>query len=293
MNRLFDIAKIDHRIQRLKRLQRPHGITLFKGVLLLSAALLVLLSPVAHGDITLPKFFSDHMVLQQQSDFPVWGMAEADQSLVIRFNGTEHKTTADADGKFSVTIQTPVAGGPYRLEVIDQNNEAGVILDDVMVGEVWLCSGQSNMEWSVEKSADAAAEKLSANNYPQIRLFTVTRHVTDEALTDIAKANPWTICSADNVKDFSAVGFFFGRKLSKTLKDTPIGLINASWGGTRCEAWCSNASLESVDELSPLLNYWAEIERLNDRRRPGNLFNGLISDQGRHLVSRRSQRWPG
>ena len=183
----------------------------FLSFVLLSAATM----QVCPADIALPKFFSDHMVLQQNANFPVWGVAEPNQTLVIRFNGSEVKASADASGKFSAYIKTPSAGGPYRLEVSDEKNTIGVILDDVMVGEVWLCAGQSNMSWPVEKSADAAAEILSANNYNRIRLYTVEAHAADEPLADVAKANPWAICSADNVKNFSAVAFFFGRDLAK------------------------------------------------------------------------------
>lgn len=229
------------------------------------------------ADITLPKFFSDHMVLQQNANFPVWGMAEPNQALVVRFNNSEVKARANVNGRFSASIKTPSAGGPYRLEIADQENSTGVILDDVMVGEVWLCAGQSNMSWPVEKSADASAEVLSANNYNQIRLFTVEVHAADEPMEDVAKAKPWSICSADSVKDFSAVGYFFGRDLAKTLAGTPIGLIDASLGGTSCEAWCSMESLSEVAELEPLLNYWSEIEGPTDRHRPGTLFNGIIS----------------
>lgn len=271
MNRLIEMASID-RYLRSTMILKIASMVAFVGLVVTALA-----SQPAAGDIALPKFFSDHMVLQQNADFPVWGVAEANQTLVIRFNGKEIKTTADAAGKFSGFVKTPVAGGPYRLEVIDQNNNAGVILDDVMVGEVWLCSGQSNMNWPVEKSADAAAEILSANNYNRIRLFTVENHLSQQPLTDIAKANPWSICSASNIKDFSAVGFFFGRRLAKDLKDTPIGLIDASWNGSKCEAWSSLGSLEAVQELSPLLNYWADNESLNDRHRPGSIFNGMIA----------------
>ena len=229
------------------------------------------------ADITLPKFFSDHMVLQQNANFPVWGTAEPNQALVVRFNDSEVKARANANGRFSASIKTPSSGGPYRLEIADEETSTGVILDDVMVGEVWLCAGQSNMSWPVEKSADASAEILSANNYNQIRLLTVDVQAADEPMEDVSKAKPWSICSADNIKDFSAVGYFFGRDLAKTLKETPIGLINASLDGATCEAWCSMDSLSDVVELEPLLKYWSEIEGPTDRHRPGTLFNGIIS----------------
>ncbi len=234
-------------------------------------------SQCSKADITLPKFFSDHMVLQQNASFPVWGMAEPNQALVVRFNDSEVRAQANVNGRFSASIKTPSAGGPYRLEIADEENSTGVILDDVMVGEVWLCAGQSNMSWPVEKSADASAELLSANNYNQIRLFTVEVQAADQPMEDVAKAKPWSICSADNIKDFSAVGYFFGRDLAKTLEETPIGLINASLAGASCEAWCSMESLNAEAELEPLLQYWSEIEGPTDRHRPGTLFNGIIS----------------
>jgi sialate O-acetylesterase len=255
-----------------------NSITFSPSVIILAVILVAATMPGdARADITLPKFFSDHMVLQQNADFPVWGTAEPNQALVVRFNDAEVKAEANAEGRFSASIKTPSAGGPYRLEIADEENSTGVILDDVMVGEVWLCAGQSNMSWPVEKSADAAAEVLSANNYNQIRLFTVEVQAANEPTEDVAKATPWSICSADNIKDFSAVAYFFGRELAKTLKETPIGLIDASSDGTSCEAWCSMESLEEVAELEPLLKYWSEIEGPNDRHRPGALFNGIIS----------------
>ena len=249
----------------------------FKIVVLITVLLTGIASQDCLADITLPKFFSDHMVLQQNSNFPVWGMAEPNQQLVVRFNDSQRKTVADDKGKFSVSIQTPSAGGPYQLEVLDEEHAAGVILDDVMVGEVWLCAGQSNMNWPVEKSEDAAAELLSANNYNQIRLLTVEVNGSDQPLLDTTKATPWAICSADDIKGFSAVAFFFGRDLAKTLKDVPIGLIDVSCGDSGCEAWISKKSLESVEELAPLLKYWASIESTNDHNRPGAIFNGMVS----------------
>ena len=258
--------------------KRKITFTLKYTVAILACTLLAAVAPhCLMADITLPKFFSDHMVLQQNANFPVWGTAEPNQALVVRFNDTEVKARANVNGRFSASIKTPSAGGPYRLEIADEEKSTGVILDDVMVGEVWLCAGQSNMSWPVGKSADASAEVLSANNYNQIRLFTVEVNAADEPMEDVAKANPWSICSADNIKEFSAVGYFFGRDLAKTLEETPIGLINASLGGSSCEAWCSMESLSEVAELEPLLKYWSEIEGPTDRHRPGTLFNGVIS----------------
>jgi len=135
----------------------------------------MILSPTgfAVADITLPKFFSDHMVLQQESLFPVWGTAEPNQALVIRFNGTETKSVAGGDGKFSVSIQTPTAGGPYSIEVEDQNQSNKVVLTDVMVGDVWLCAGQTNMGMPVSEALNAETEIALSKKHTSIRLFSL------------------------------------------------------------------------------------------------------------------------
>ena len=235
------------------------------------------LSSDVRGDISLPKIFSDHMVLQRDTSVRIWGSADAGQKLTVKFAGTETRTTASGQGDWEVVITTPSAGGPYELEVIAERGEPKVIFTDVMVGEVWLCAGQCNMEWEVSKSLNSETEIESSKNFPMLRLFTVGDRASPQPLDDFAKVEPWNVCSPEVVKEFSAIAYFFGRELSKGLEAMPIGLIDASWSGTVCEAWTSRKSMDDVAELAPLLKYWDERGETTSPNRPGNLYNGMIA----------------
>lgn len=236
-----------------------------------------------HGDISLPKIFSDHMVLQRDSRVKVWGTADPNQPLVVKFAGKVVKVTATAKGDWNVVINTPGAGGPYELEVIADGGEPKVVFNDVMVGEVWLCCGQDNMELPVRKSLNAETEVEQAKNFPSLRLFSMGNYSSVEPMENIYKAIPWRVCSPESVKDFSASGYFFGRELSKKLGDpngerVPIGLIDVAWGGTVCEAWISRATQDGVKSLKPLLKHWDEdVAQPLSPLRPGNLYNGMIA----------------
>jgi sialate O-acetylesterase len=244
---------------------------------LLIAFLGVVCLPVLlRGDITLPKIFSDHMVLQRNSAVKIWGMAEPEQKLVVTFNDHQTPVQANANGEWSTLIQTPGAGGPFPLQIADVEGEPKVIFTDVMVGEVWVCSGQSNMEWPMTRVLNPETEIDHAKNFPNLRLFTVDRKASPQEMEDFANVVPWSVCGPETVKNFSAVAFFFGRELSKKLNGIPIGLIHSSWGGSRCEAWVSSPSLEEVPELAPLLRSWKEKEGPVNKDRPANLFNGMI-----------------
>jgi sialate O-acetylesterase len=240
--------------------------------------------PQLRGDISLPKLFSDHMVLQRDSQVQVWGVTEASQKLIVKFNGQESKTTANANGEWGVVITTPGAGGPYQLEVVAESGEPKVVFNDVMVGEVWVCAGQCNMDWPVSKSLNAENEISLSKNFPEIRLFSVADGAAVEPLYDFAKAEPWSVCSPDTVKDFSATAYFFGREISKKLKENqdlkgvPIGLIDASYNQTVCEAWASRKSLEDSEALKPLLQFWDEgTDQPASPSRPGTVFNAMIA----------------
>ena len=233
---------------------------------------------VVQGDISLPKIFSDHMVLQQKSNVKIWGTAEPKQELTVKFDKEQKSVVADATGKWLTSISTPAAGGPYELEIAAVAGEPKVVFTDVMVGEVWLCSGQSNMEWNMTQVLNPETEIEHAKNYPNLRLFSVDRNASPAALDDFSNVKPWSVCSAESVKPFSATAYFFGRELTKRLgNDVPIGLINSSWGGTRCEAWAARGSLDQIENLGPLLRQWDENDDPTSRHRPGNLFNGMIS----------------
>jgi sialate O-acetylesterase len=235
------------------------------------------LSSELRGDISLPKIFSDHMVLQCNTTVKIWGDADAGQKLTVKFAGVESKTTASVKGDWAVSITTPEAGGPYELEVVADEGEPKVIFSDVMVGEVWLCSGQCNMGWEVSKSLNAQTEIELSKNFPMLRLFKVGEGASPQPLEDFAKVEPWNVCTPESVKDFSGTAYFFGRELSKELEGTPIGLIDASWAGTVCEAWTSRKSMDDVAALAPLLKHWDESDDPTSPNRPGNLYNGMIA----------------
>lgn len=186
--------------------------------------------------IRISALFSDNMVMQRDRPLPVWGWTEPGKKVEASIGKNTAKGVAGADGKFVVMLAPMPAGGPYELIV---KGSSRVIVRNVMLGEVWICSGQSNMQWPVNNSANAAAE-VAAAACPGIRLFSVPRLALIERQADIAAK--WQECSPDTVKDFSAVGYFFGRELHRRL-GVPVGLINSSWGGTRIEAWISRESL--------------------------------------------------
>ena len=216
------------------------------AALLLSASAL----PSAHADVRLPKILSDHMVLQAGKPSTFWGWADSGEKVTVAINGKSASTTADAAGKWSVSLNIPASKTPLEMTVSGKNS---VKISDILIGEVWICSGQSNMEWTVKQS-DKAAEEAAAANYPLIRHFKVTKTPASTPQEDLQGA--WVVCSPETVGDFSAVGYFFGRDLHKKLGEKPIGLIGSNWGGTAAEAWASRASLEANPSLKPLLERW-------------------------------------
>jgi len=182
----------------------------------------------ARADVKLPALVSDGMVLQQGINVPVWGWADEGESVTVEFQGQKVSTTAK-DGKWMVRLKPLKAGGPFTLTVRGKNT---IELKNVLVGEVWVCSGQSNMGWRLNQSDNAEAEIASAK-YPMIRLFTVPRAEVDAPVTDV-KAE-WKECSAETAGMFSAVGYYFGRDLHKA-RNVPVGLINNAVGGSPAES---------------------------------------------------------
>jgi len=198
------------------------------------------------GEVRLPALFSDGMVLQRQQPIPVWGWADPGEEIKIRFRKQTVTTAARNDGKWEILLEAEAAGGPDTLVVEGSNL---VQISDVLVGEVWLCSGQSNMAWPVNKSLNAELE-IRTSDFPRIRLFTVERLVAETPQTDVK--GRWTAVSPETVGDFSAVGFFFGRYLHTHL-DVPVGLIHSSWGGTPAESWMRVETLRSNMDYAPIL----------------------------------------
>ena len=225
------------------------NITAMKKLLL---CVFATLSAVANAQVKMLPIFTDNMVLQQQSDAPIWGTTKPNKTvkLTTSWDGKTYQMKTDASGGWRFSLATPSAGGPYSITIDDGKK---VVLQNVMIGEVWLCSGQSNMEMSVGQVKNKDAEIKEASQYPNIRLFHVQNTLNTRPQTDLkAVADGWEVCSADCIERFSACGYFFGRELNKHL-DTPIGLIESCWGGTLAEAWTSGEALSQMPYFRPVV----------------------------------------
>lgn len=200
----------------------------------------------AGAEVKLPALFSAHMVVQRDMPVPVWGWADPGEEVSVALAGQTQKTRADAQGRWSVRLAALEPGGPHVLAVQGTNR---LEIGDVLVGEVWLCSGQSNMAMTVSACQNKDAE-IAAAEFPQIRMFTVARRPATEPQRDCE--GTWAVCSPQTVGSFSATAYFFGRRLHQELK-VPIGLIHSSWGGTPIQAWTSRKAQQAVAELAPLV----------------------------------------
>lgn len=199
------------------------------------------------ANVKLPLIFADGMVLQHNKPIPVWGWAAAGENIEVNFNKQRVKTKAGKDGKWLLHLKPELAGGPYVLSVTGKNS---ISLKDVLVGEVWICSGQSNMEFTVNKALNATEEMKQAD-FPMIRQFFVERDLSSVPKSDI-KSGRWDSCNKETVGHFTAVGYYFAKKLYASLK-IPVGLIHTSWGGTCAETWTSREGLQSSSEFKDLM----------------------------------------
>jgi sialate O-acetylesterase len=270
-------------------------------------------APPARADVTLPAFFSDHMVLQRDLPNTVWGWAAPGENVTVRLATESRSTQTDPAGRWRVELGPLPAGAPTALTVQGQNT---LVIQDVLLGEVWMCAGQSNMAMSVAQAQNAPQEKAAAQ-YPTLRMFTVTSGASHEPQTRCT--GTWEVCSPATVERFSAMAYFFGRTLHQTL-GTPVGLIHASTvNGSPIEAWTSLPAMAQKPELQTLLSAWEKeialyaapetaakfeaetaawkltVEKAKaenrpapraparagrspkDQSRPGNLFNGKIA----------------
>ncbi len=201
----------------------------------------------ANAEVAMPKFFSDNMVLQRDVLIPIWGWANPNEAITVKFHDQSKTTTADSKGNWMLKLDVEKAGGPFQLIISGENT---IQINNVLVGEVWLCSGQSNMEWLVQYSLNAKQEIRTAN-YPNIRHIKVDKTINSLSQRDISNGR-WNICDSTTVGDFSAVAYFFARKLYNELS-VPIGLINASWGGSNIETWISREGFESSEEFKEMI----------------------------------------
>ncbi len=257
----------------------------------------------AHAEVSVPAIFGDHMVLQRDQRNAIWGWADEGEVVTVSIASQRHTARTRSDGRWKVWLDPLPVGGPHTLELKGKN---ALEFEDVLVGEVWLCSGQSNMQWAVNSANDPDLERLAAN-YAKIRIITVPQVGTQEPQSNFKGA--WQACSPDTVGSFSAVGYFFGRQLHQTL-DVPIGLIDNAWGGSSAEAWVPRPLLEADTRYDALMERWEKTEAtynheertaqyktqlkawqanktgprpraprnpLVGQHRPGNLYNGVLN----------------
>ncbi|MDA7881289.1 hypothetical protein N9A94_03205 [Akkermansiaceae bacterium] len=231
------------------------------------------------ADVTVSKVFGDHMVLQQGSPIRVWGTADPGESVSVTLGGKSAQAKADATGTWRVDLAALSADGKAHTMTVKGKNT--VELKDILLGEVWICSGQSNMEWGVNGALNPK-EEIAAADYPQIRLFNVPGHVAKPD-PDNDPRGQWQICSPQTIAGFSAVGYYFGRELQKELK-VPIGLVGTNWGGTRIEPWTPPVGFKAVPNLN---DYVENLEAIAKTRKEGGqaanpkggavqIYNGMV-----------------
>lgn len=187
----------------------------------------------AKSNIILPKIFSSNMVLQRDQPLRIWGWADKGEKISIELNGQKVRTTAAKDGSWLAILKPQQAGGPYELKIEGKNS---IRLSNLLIGDVYLCSGQSNMEWPLRAASDAATE-IPASTNPNIRLFTVQKAINYFPQKDVT-GGTWQECNPTTSGDFSAVAYFFGKKIALE-NNVPVGLIHSSWGGTNIQGWLS------------------------------------------------------
>lgn len=242
----------------------------------LSIFIVLLCLCASQAAVRLPYFISDNMVLQQQSNVNIWGWAAANNKINVTtsWDHKKYTTQADAKGNWKLKLATPAAGGPFEITISDGTP---IILKNILIGEVWLCSGQSNMEMPLRGFKDqyvsGSNEAILNSTNDQIRLYTVPRSVQRTAL-DTSKRSDWKSANPENVAGFSATAYFFGKKMHAILK-VPIGLVNISYGGTPVEAFMDIASLKSFPEIK-IPSATDTTVKLGNRT-PTVLYNGMLN----------------
>ncbi|MEI7828526.1 MAG: sialate O-acetylesterase [Prolixibacteraceae bacterium] len=206
-------------------------------------SLLILANLCSFAEVRLPAILGSHMVLQQNREVNLWGWCGPSEKITVKcsWDTIRYTTTGTSGAKWSLLIKTPSSGGPYSI-TINENT----VLEDVMIGEVWVCSGQSNMEWSGDQKLKQSLDEAPSATNRKIRFFYVPKSTADYPQEDV-KAG-WKVCTPEEMIHFSAIGYFFGKKLQKSL-DVPVGLINSNWGGTPAEAWSPKEAIEQDQVL--------------------------------------------
>lgn len=231
----------------------------------------------AFSQVRLPDVIADSMVLQRHADARIWGWASPGEQVTVRAGWTLDKfeTRADNNGEWSVVIPTTIAGGPYNIYIKGSNE---IVVKDILLGDVWICSGQSNMEYKINWMGGWSNPQFQMDSidieerkYPLIRLFQLEKNTSETPLSDFK--GRWMPVNTATVADFSAVAFFFGRELNRRI-GVPVGLVSTNWGGTPAEAWTSRETLEGNEDLK----YYVERDYtgVQDQRKPSFLYNAMI-----------------
>ena len=244
--------------------------TFIKRLVSLSAGIFIMIQE-SSANISIPEIFSDNMVLQQKSEVPLWGWAKTGETVTIKADwlDTEIIVKTGNQGTWRTTLKTPAAGGPFNIRLKGFNE---IIIENVLIGEVWLCSGQSNMEWSARSGITNGEDEIKNADYPQIRLFTVFQSTSPYPQNHLS--GEWSVCTPETMSNFSAIGYLFARILYMEL-GVPVGIINTSWGGTPAESWMPEETIandgflrEAATKQKPVP--WGPVE-------PGRIFNSMVN----------------
>ncbi|HXI01045.1 MAG TPA: sialate O-acetylesterase [Sphingobacteriaceae bacterium] len=232
---------------------------------------------IVFAKVILSPLFSDHMVLQQKTDVAIWGTSAPNKEVIITTTWNHKKTRvlADANGNWKVSIKTPKFGGPFDINFDDGER---VILNDVLIGEVWLCSGQSNMEMPVGGWGKIVnyQDELATANYPNIRLIKVEKSTSTQPLSKANFKNGWQPCTPKTIDDFSAVAYFFARNIQQHHK-IPIGLIQTAYSGSPAQSWVSGNSLTRMSDYKPIVDkVSSSLSSPKDSHTPTVLYNAMI-----------------
>jgi sialate O-acetylesterase len=224
------------------------------GTAVLVFAMGMAVTGAARAEVTLPHLLSDHAVLQREAPIHIWGNADPGETVTVRFHDQTRTATADDLGKWSLWLMPEKAGGPYTLTATGSAGGAGVTLSDILVGDVWLASGQSNMEMPLRGFPNSAvlkngADEIAHATLPTVRLLRVEKATSEYPMNDVSTT--WTECNPQTAAEFSAVAYFFGREINEKEK-VPVGLIDTTWGGTPVESWISLEGIASDASLMPL-----------------------------------------
>jgi len=239
--------------------------------LIITSLVLCLMSAATFAKLRLPAVIASHMVLQQNSEITLWGWSGAAEQIriMVDWDTTVYKTVGNSGARWSVKLKTPAAGGPYKIILNGQNT---IVLEDVLIGELWVCSGQSNMQWSADQNLKQSIEEAPNATNKQIRFFFIEQSTSDFPQDDCP--GRWVVCNPEDMKHFSALGYFFGKTLQEEL-NVPVGLINSNWGGTPAEVWTPKQVVDNDAELSKAaqtiqpLPWWP--------KDPGLTYNAMIA----------------